>query len=324
MMAQQPSIAILGAGRWGTAIASLLADNGHQIMLWCREPEVAHDINHDHINRHYCPEFVLHNNIRTTTSLQEVVTNASWVFEAVPVEHLRNIILQTKNHVTPNTRWVILSKGIETESLMLPTQIIQDVMGSQAQTSVFGGPTFAHELMHKQFSGADIASDNKTVREELATLLNNNYFVSHLSSDPIGVQVGGAIKNIIALMIGLVNGSGFKNNTTAYLFTRGLHEMATLVVALGGQRETVYGLSGLGDMMLSCTGSLSKNLRAGRLLAQGKTMHELTMEFDALPEGLNTMHSVHQLIKKNNLTLPLCQATYAIVFEGASIEILLR
>lgn len=318
------SITILGAGRWGTAIASLLADNGHHVTMWCKESDVADDINNDHINKLYCPEFILHKNIRATGNIAEAVRETLWIFEATPVTFLRTIVQQTKHHVNPQTHWVVLSKGIEADTLKLPTQIIQDVLGHNTTTSVFGGPTFAQELLTKQFSAADIANTNKQEREKLATLLNNDYFVSHLSSDPIGVQVGGAIKNVFALMIGLAHGSGFKDNTTAYLLTRALQEMIILVKALGGNRETIYGLSGLGDMILSCTGSHSKNLKAGTLLAQGLSMNDLIREFGTLPEGLNTLESIHQLITKNNLTLPLCQTTYAIIMQRMPVEELLR
>ncbi len=315
-----PSIAILGAGRWGTAVASLLADNGHDVILWCHEPEVAYDIKHDHINRLYCPDFVLHKNISATTSLKEALQDTNWIFEAIPVKFLGNLVQQAKPYISTNATWIVLSKGIEAESLKLPTQIIQSIMDDSIKAAVFGGPTFAHELMHKQFSSASIASTDTTVCNELAQLLNNNYFISQISSDPIGVQVGGAVKNVIALMTGMVNGAGFKDNTTAYLLTRALEEMATLVFAMGGQRETVYGLSGLGDMILTCTGSLSKNLKAGRLIAHGRTMEELTREFGTLPEGINTVESVMKLMQHYNVSLPLCKATYDIMFNGAQVE----
>ncbi len=312
-MSQLQKIAVLGAGNWGTAIASLLAENGHQISLWCHENEVAHDINRNHRNTAYCSEFLLSTSITATTSLKEAVQDATWIFEAVPVKFLRTIVQQAKHHAATDATWVVLSKGIEVDTLMFPTQIITDVLGDEIKTVVFGGPTFAKELMQKQLSAASIASIHAHECTSLAALLNNDYFTAFVSSDPMGVQIGGAVKNVIALRIGIATGSGYKNNTTAYLLTKALEEMATLVQSLGGQSQTVYGLSGLGDMILTCTGSLSKNLKAGRLIAQGYTMAELTREFGTLPEGINTVQSIHQLINRLNLDLPLCKATYDMI-----------
>lgn len=319
-MAQQPMITVLGAGRWGTAVASLLADNGHQVMLWCHEVEVAFSINRDHINRLYCPEFYLSKNIKATANLQEAVQHAAWIFEAVPVLFLRSIIKQTVSFVSSDATWVVLSKGIEADTLMVPTQIIMDMLGQQVQTAVVVGPTFSQELMNKEFSAATVASVVPAVAGRLVQMLKNNYFLPKLSHDPIGAQLCSAFKNIIALMVGLAQGSDFKDNTIAYLLTAALEEMVILVEAMGGKRDTVYGLAGLGDMILTCTGSLSKNLKAGRLLAQGYSIDDLSLEFGTLPEGLNTIQSLHQLLARHALELPLCKATYAIIYNGASVN----
>lgn len=317
-------ITVLGAGRWGTAVASLLAQNGHQVTLWCFEPEVAYDINHTHINRQYFPEFTLNHNITACTDLAQAIDQVTYLVEAIPVAFLRSLVKQTKARLSSTTPWIILSKGIEEETLHLPTQIIQDELGKETPVVVFGGPTFAHELMQQQFSAASIASTDASLAHGIIKLLNKNYFVGELSLDPIGVQVGGAVKNVIAIMIGLANGAGHRDNTTAYLLTQALNEMATLIQSMGGSRETVYGLSGLGDMILTCTGSLSKNLKAGRLIAQGRNLDELKEVFGTLPEGINTVKSVQALTKKYNVSLPLCEKTYNIMFNKQKIETLFQ
>jgi glycerol-3-phosphate dehydrogenase (NAD(P)+) len=315
-------IAILGAGAWGTAVAQLLADNGSQVLLWCYEPEVAQAINDTRLNKSYLPGVLLHENIIPTTSLAQALA-CRWIFEAIPVKFLRAIITQAEPFVSEESIWVILSKGIEHDSLFFPAEIVRDVLGKQSKIAIFAGPTFARELAEKQFTATHIASSDETILQALYNLLANHYFRPFGTTDVIGVQVGGALKNVLALASGLAQGSGHKDNTIAYLLTRGLGELALVAQHLGGKMETVYGLSGLGDMILTCTGSLSKNLKAGKLLAQGSSLNDLVAVFKTLPEGINTVQSMHQLIMRDNLELPLLKAVYEIIFEQKPTTLLL-
>jgi len=322
------TITVLCAGAWGTAIAQVLAENNNRVKLWCYEQEVAYDIQTKQKNSRYIsPDITLSKNIIPTCNLAQAVENTDWIFEAVPVKFLRNIIQKIKNLDTNNNTqeatWVMLSKGMEDKTHLLPTQILEDIYGHKLCTAVLGGPSFSKDLLEKQFTGVQIASKNETILNELETLLSTPYLRTLKSSDTTGVQIGGAFKNVIALAVGLAQGAGYKDNTIAYILTQGLKEMAHLASHFNGQAETIYGLSGLGDMILSCTGTLSKNLKSGRLLAQGRSIEDLHDVFAALPEGLNTIKSIYQILEKKNLSLSLCKATYEIIFKNKPVSSLL-
>lgn len=309
-------ITILGAGAWGTAFATLLAHNGHRVTLWCYEQDVADAINQDHENKKYLPDIKLPENISATSSMHEALHNAALIFEAVPVMYMRQIFQQAKNHVLPSARWVLLSKGIEQHTLMLPAQILDDVFGIAVTKAVIGGPNFAKDLSRKALTATTIASADSALVSQLETLLANNYFITKRSSDLIAVHVGGAIKNVLALATGIARGAGYKENTIAYLLTEGLAEIATLAQHLGGKRETIYGLCGLGDMIVTCTGTLSKNLHVGTLLGEGKSLEQIKGLVPVMPEGINTTASLHELMKREGLHLPICKKTYDYIFQG--------
>ena len=186
------------------------------------------------------------------------------------------------------------------------------------------GPNFAVEMATKCCTATVVCSQEKVIAQELKDILTNDYFKAYTSDDVIGVQVGGAIKNVICLAAGFVHGSCFSQNSIAFLLTLGLEEMAKLSVCLGGKKDTVYGLAGFGDLVLSATGSLSRNLKAGKLIGQGKKMQDLETEFGTLPEGINTVYSIYNLIKKCNLDLPICTGTYEVIFEDKSVEDFLK
>ena len=268
-------VTVLGAGAWGTAIANLLAHNGHPVLLWCYEENVAYEIKTLGTNFAYLPNIQLNERIMPITSLYEAVSSSTWIFETVPVKFLRGIVTQAQEAVSPQATWVVLSKGIEHETLLVPTQIIENVLGASTKTAVLAGPNFAKELADKQFTATTIASHDQVILSELYQMLVNHYFRPFSNNDPIGVQVASAIKNVLALAAGICFGSGCKDNTIAYLLTHGLAEIGLIAQHYGGKAETMYGLSGLGDMILTCNGTLSKNLRAGRLFAQGRSLGEI-------------------------------------------------
>ncbi len=316
-MSSKPTITILGAGAWGSAIAHLLDTNGHKINLWCHEPEVVHEITSSKTNSRYLPGVTFSDNVYATNDLEQAVKSSEIILESIPVTFLRTITERTKPFVSDKASWVILSKGIEQETLLLPSQIIEDVFEKTVPHVILGGPNFAKELADKQFTASFIAGKDTALVREISNIIKNTYFKPVASDDPLGTQIAGALKNVLALIIGIAYGSGHKENTVAYLFTQGLKEIAMLTQHLGGKKETAYDLPGLGDMVLTCTGTLSKNLKAGRLLAQNRSLEDLKLNFQALPEGINTIQSVYQLIQANNLDLPLCQAAYGFIFKNA-------
>ncbi|HZW61389.1 MAG TPA: NAD(P)H-dependent glycerol-3-phosphate dehydrogenase [Candidatus Babeliales bacterium] len=314
-MNDKKKVCVLGDGAWGTAVATLLATNGHEVTLWCYEPEVAQTIISTGYNKKYLPGIQLPSTIRATSNIDEAVCGADFVFEAVPVKFLRTVINSTKQCYSPDQIWVILSKGIEQETLQLPTEIIDDIFGYETRKAVFSGPSYAQDVVKQQVTAVVIAASDCAIAHEVQKLVVNDYFRPYASDDIIGVQIGAAIKNVIALGIGILEGAGFTDNTKAFLFTRSLQEMVILSQTMGGKKETVYGLSGLGDLVLTAMGSLSKNNALGCRIGRGETLDTLKKEFGTIPEGINTLQALEQLMDKYNLDLPICSGIYAIIFE---------
>jgi len=316
-------VTVLGAGSWGTAIAQVLAENGTQVLLWCYESDVCLDITKRQENTRYAPGIKLHKNISTTTDLIQAIAANDIIFEAIPIEHLRSTLKRVKKTICSTQLWVILSKGIEfkqeDKSFLLPTQIVDDVCDCHVKRAVLSGPSFAHELLEKHFTATTLACDDKETYELLSGMLHNDYFKTFYSNDLIGVQLAGALKNVLALAVGIAQGNGYKTNTISYMLTKGIEELNIVMKHFNADCATIYSLAGLGDIILTCTGTLSKNLRAGRLLAQNRSLEDLKQHFYSLPEGINTIQSIHELIEKNGLSLPLCKATYAYIFKQAAV-----
>ncbi len=320
---QKKRVVVLGGGAFGTAIANLLCENNDEVILWCYEDVVAAQINQTHENGRFLPGIKLDPKIKAISNLEEVFTDDCVVFEAVPVKFLRDILKNVKKFVTKEQIWIVLSKGFEEKTLMLPTQIIDDELGSETKKAVLAGPNFAKELCEKQFSGADLATLDKDIYKTVSTILQTDYFKTFFTDDLIGVQAGGVIKNILTILIGISQGKGFGQNTKAFLLTKGFEQSTKLVEFLGGKQKTIYGLSGFGDLILSATSGLSKNLRAGILIGEGNDLEGLYKFFDVLPEGLNSVKSVYDLIQKNGLDLPLLKSVYQIAFEDKKFQDLL-
>lgn len=318
------TVTVLGAGAWGSALSNLLAENGYDVILWCHEFNVVNDIESTRINKDFLPGVKLDSKIRPTTDIQVAIQSSEFIFEAIPVKHIRSILNLAKSYVTKNHKFIVTSKGIEYETIMLASQIVFDIFGDRVQVIAFGGPNFAKDLASKSLTGTVVASKDIDIAKQVAQMLSRSYFKPYVSNDINGVQVGGAIKNIFALTIGMAHGLGYGENTIAFLMTRCLFELGILSKYFGGRQETIYGLSGFGDLFLTCSSSVSKNFKFGRLFAQGIPLNELSTQYAAIPEGVNSLQVVKKLIDQNNLNLPVCLGTYQVIFDGMAFKNILN
>jgi len=312
-------VTVLGAGAWGTAVATLLAANRHDVMLWCYEQDVVDQINKERTNR-YLADISLAPNIHATADLVEAINHSSIIFEAIPVPFLRKTLLSVREKAPHSALWVLLSKGLEQETLLPPSGIIDDLFGKTVRTVVVSGPNFAKDLALQAPTATTVASRRPEWSAEVSNLLSNHYFSTYFSSDPLGAQVGGALKNVITIAIGMLRGAAYRDNTCSFVFTRGLREMAEIARHWAAKRETVYGLSGVGDLVLTATGSLSRNFKLGKLIGEGKSLSEIEQHLPVLPEGANTVQSVKQLMERSGLNLPVCQGVYDTLYTDQSVK----
>lgn len=319
-MSMQNKITVLGSGAFGTAVAAHLANNGHNVILWCYEPEVAKDINKNNMNGRYLPGIKLPKNIQATSDLGEAIKASTWIFEAVPTKELRSVFIKANPWFTHAHRVVVLSKGIEAKTLLLPSDIIAQSIGLPVPIVVLSGPNLAHELAQQVPCAAVVASSDQSLVLELTKIVSNQNFKIYGTDDVIGVQVCGALKNVMALVLGAAHGKQLRENTIALLITQALHEMAQVAVALGGRVDTSYGVAGLGDLILCCTGASSRNFKVGRFLGQGHNLADLSAQHSLLPEGVGTLRAMKTIAQNHDLDLPLSCGMYEFVFEDKGFD----
>jgi glycerol-3-phosphate dehydrogenase (NAD(P)+) len=312
------TVTMLGDGAWGTAVASLLAYNGYHVKLWCFNPLVAESIIKTRSNSLFLPNIVLPEQITPITNLSEAITDTHYIFIAIPIIHMRSVISQLDRNSIANRQFILLNKGIEKNTLLLPSEILTHILGSVSYT-IISGPSFARDLALQQLTGVSIAAPTRDQAYTIQELVDNNYFRSFYTADYRGCQVAAALKNILALGMGILDSLGYSDNTKNFFLTMGIAEIAQLICALGGNRETVYSLAGIGDIMLTALGSQSKNLALGKRIGSGETLaHIRAASNNNLPESINTLTSLAQLMQKHTLSLPLCEIIHDIVFKQKS------
>lgn len=318
------TVAMIGEGSWGTAIAQLLAGNGYTVHLWCHDHEVADSIVAQGENKKYLPGIRLHKNIIPFTNLAQAVCGVRWVFEAIPVRYLRSVLQQARPCFAQEQVWVVLSKGIEDQTLLFPTQIIDDAFGCEVQKAVFAGPSFAREVAEGAITGVTIGATDCNLGNELQKILSNDFFRAHTTTDLMGVQVGAAFKNLISLGVGMLDGAGYGDNPKAFFFTRGLQEAVQFAQALGGKQETLYGFSGMGDLVLTSMGKASRNRQVGYRIGRGEKLDAIMRETGYVSEGINALRAVTELAKKHTIQVPICQGIYDVVHRGVPIDQMLQ
>ncbi|MDE2167058.1 MAG: NAD(P)-dependent glycerol-3-phosphate dehydrogenase [Alphaproteobacteria bacterium] len=309
---------IIGGGAWGTALAQVLRRAGHDVALWAREAEVVAAINDSGENAPFLPGVKLAAGIRATGDLS-VAARADAVLLATPAQHLREIATRLAPHLAVGAPLVLCTKGIEENSGALMSEVAAAV-APRAPLAVLSGPTFAQEVAHGLPTAVTLAATDAALGAKLVAALGGRSFRPYLSADPVGAQVGGAVKNVLAIACGIVMGKRFGDNARAALITRGLAEMVRLAVAKGGRAETLMGLSGLGDLTLTCTGLQSRNLSLGVALGQGQALQSILVARRSVAEGVTSSGACVALAKQLGIEMPIAQAVDAILHKGAAVD----
>ncbi|MGN0243265.1 MAG: NAD(P)H-dependent glycerol-3-phosphate dehydrogenase [Lachnospiraceae bacterium] len=310
----QKKVSVIGAGSWGTALASLLADNGHEVMIWSIDASEVEMLNTKHEQTVKLPGVVLADSVHATTDLEEAIRGREVLVFAVPSPFVRTTAQKAASYVEEGQVIVNVAKGIEEETLMTLVEIIQEEI-PQAEVCVLSGPSHAEEVGKKIPTSVVIGSPKKEVATALQDIFMNGVFRVYSSSDVVGIELGGSLKNVIALAAGMADGLGFGDNTKAALMTRGIAELSRLGVAMGGKVETFLGLSGVGDLFVTCTSMHSRNRRAGILIGQGKTAKEAMQEVQQVVEGVYSAKAALALAKKYKVSMPIIEQVNQILFE---------
>lgn len=312
------NIVVLGSGSWGTALSILLSKNGHDVTLWAFKEEEAKNISSCRENKEYLPSVKIPDNITVTYNIN-AVQNADMIVLAVPSKFVRDTVMNFCKYVNDKKLIVNVSKGLEESTLLRLSQVIKDVI-PYCNVAVLSGPSHAEEVGRELATACVASSEDIEVAREVQSIFMNSVFRVYTNPDIIGVELGGALKNLIALAAGISDGIGYGDNTKAALMTRGMAEISRLGIAMGAQAETFSGLSGIGDLIVTCTSMHSRNRRAGILLGQGKTLEETLQEVHMVVEGVNTAKAAYDLSMKYNVKMPITKEIYDVVFKGKNTK----
>jgi glycerol-3-phosphate dehydrogenase (NAD(P)+) len=309
--------AVVGAGAWGTALADLLARNGHQTTLWAFERDVVESVNGRHENTRFLPGTSLDPALGATADLADALAGASLVCIATPSQHLRAIIRQGVRALAPRATVCVATKGIEGGTLALMSDVVAQESSGHPVVAL-SGPSFAAEVAERQPTAIVAASDDPTAAETVQDAFSNGTFRVYTHDDVIGVELGGSLKNVMAVATGICEGAGFGFNSRAALITRGLAEMTRLGTALGARSATFAGLAGIGDLVLTCTGSLSRNRAVGIAVGQGATLEEALAGKETVAEGVGTTRSALALAEREGVEMPIVTMVERVLFERHS------
>ncbi len=329
-MKETSKIAVIGSGSWGSALSNMLASNGVDTTLYVRKKELFEQITKNRENTLYLPNIKLSNNLKIANSIEETLKENEIIILSVPVKYLRNVLNTLKPFVNNNHIFISSSKGIENGTFFRPSEIINNVIGIENKRfAVISGPNFAKEVAKKLPTATVIASNNNSLMRRLQNIFSCRYFRAYGSNDVVGVEIAGALKNVIAIAAGLSDGLNFGNNAKASLITRGLAEISRLGLFCGAKKETFMGLAGIGDLVLTCTGNLSRNRHLGIELSKNKKADDIINSMVMVAEGVNTAKSVFHWSKKYNVDMPISHQVYNIIYENkdpkqAAIELMER
>ncbi len=313
------SIAVIGAGSWGTALAKLLSDKGHVVHLWAHRQEHVDSINREGQNRKYLSGFSLNKNVTAFSDLKDVVGGKKIILMVVPSHVFREVFKQVAALLDEDSIVVSATKGIENETLMTMSQVMEDVLndaGKKAETGVLTGPSFAKEVAASIPTAVTVAAQKKQTAEIIQNVFFTERFRVYTSTDLIGQELGAALKNIVAIAAGISDGLGYGTNTRAALITRGLAEITRLGVKMGANPLTFSGLGGMGDLVLTCTGDLSRNRTVGLKLGQGKKIEAILEEMEMVAEGVKTSKSAWKLAQREGVEMPILEQIYQVLYES--------
>lgn len=310
-------IVVIGAGSWGTSIAILLSEKGHDVNLWVYENDLSERMIRSRVNDLYFPDFKIPDSLKITSSLEDALKGNDVVVSVVPSHVLRKVLEDMSPFLSENAVIVSCTKGIENDTLMTPSGIMKDVLpkGLHKRLAFLSGPSFAVEVARKLPTAVSVSSYDKDIGLRVQTIFNTPYFRVYTNPDVIGVELGGALKNVIAIASGVSDGLKYGHSTKAALITRGLREISRLGVTLGANPLTFSGLSGLGDLVLTCTGKLSRNRTVGYKLGQGMKLKDILSEMKMVAEGIKTTRSAFELSRKNNVEMPITEQVYKLLYE---------
>ena len=313
-------VAIIGAGSWGTALAIVAARAGNEVCLWSRTPEVAASINERRVNSRYLTSVAIPDGVVATTSIEKAVCDASIVIIAAPSHAVRQLVIGSLPALESSSLIVSATKGIEVESGKRISEIVSEVVGNDAlkRFVCLSGPSFAEEVVANHPTAIVASSNDEQSAQTVQVALSFETLRIYTNADVVGTELGGAVKNVMAIAAGMVSGLGLGANTLAALITRGLAEMSRLALFHGGHSETLMGLAGLGDLVLTCTGRLSRNRSVGEQLGKGKSLDEIIAGMNEVAEGIKTTLAVKQLADRAGLEMPITNEVKAVLYDGKS------
>ena len=311
-------IGILGGGSWGTTVASLTAKNT-PTRIWARNSHTVDEINKYHRNEKYLPGAKLTASLEATTSIKKAIQDADVIVMGIPAQYFRQVLEDAKAFIRPWVPIVSLAKGLELGTQMRMTQIIETIMPGHP-AGVLSGPNLSREILAGQAAASVIAMVDDTIAIELQKVFRSGLFRVYTNDDVIGVELGGALKNVVAIAAGMGDGAGAGDNTRAAIITRGLAELTRLGVAMGGQPLTFSGLAGMGDLVATCISPLSRNRFVGMQLGKGRTLDEIINEMSMVAEGVKTTQVVMNLAKEYDIEMPICHEVYKVLYEGYTIR----
>lgn len=319
-------VAVVGAGAWGTTLAGLLADNGHEVALWVFEEDLAARISRSRVNDLYLPDYVIPEGVTATPDIHEAVKGKDVIVMVTPSHAARSVFENMLDSVRETATFISASKGIENETLMTMDEVMQYVLPKvfHSRLAVLSGPSFAKEVCRRMPTAVTVASRNPVVSRRMQELFSNEYFRVYTNPDVTGVELGGSLKNVIAIAAGCSDGLGFGHNTRAALITRGLAEISRLGSAMGANPLTFSGLAGMGDLVLTCTGELSRNRTVGYKLGQGMKLAGILAEMKMVAEGVKTTKSAYGLMQRHGVEMPITEQVYGLLYEDAEPRLVVR